>query len=65
MECVGKQIGTIPLTIITPPAITPIEMTVGYMITNAAKRDAAKPNLKGVRDFRRDESQPPPILGIS
>jgi hypothetical protein len=42
MECVGKQIRAIPLTIIAPPVITPIEMIVGYTITNAAKRDAAQ-----------------------
>jgi hypothetical protein len=42
MECVGKQIRAIPLTIIAPPVITPIDMIVGYTITNAAKRDAAQ-----------------------
>jgi hypothetical protein len=42
MECVGKKIRAIPLTIIAPPVITPIETTVGYTINNAAKRDAAQ-----------------------
>ena len=58
MECVGKQIREIPLTIIAPPVITPIVMTVGYTITSAAKRDAAQTTTPMTQ-------RPPPQLRFS